>query len=95
MFNIFALSSLLSAHVHQTAALIDAIVTESFFFAKNGCFEFLNADVTLLLMPLYFLQSSVDPDDFALWNKVFPLLHGTGDSCVYWVEHPLGYRFPG
>ena len=36
--------------------------------------EFLNI-VTLLRMPLDFLQSSVNPDDFALWNKVFLLLH--------------------
>ena len=45
------------------------------FLEKNDCFEFLNIDVTLLHMPLYFLQSSVDPDDFALRNEVFPRLH--------------------
>ena len=45
------------------------------FLEKKDCFEFLNIDVTL---PLYFLQNSVDPaDDFALRNKVFPLLHCT------------------
>ena len=47
------------------------------FLEKKDCFGFLNIDVTLLSMPLYFLQSSVDPDDFALRNKVFPLLHCT------------------
>ena len=47
------------------------------FLEKNDCFEFLNIDVTLLRMPLYFLQSSVDPDDFAVRNKVFQRLHCT------------------
>ena len=87
----FALSSLLSAHVPSDCC-IDGIVAESFqksfivfqnwflfpvlmFLKKNDCFESLNMCVTLLRIPLYFLQSSVDPDDFARWNKVFPLLH--------------------
>ena len=49
------------------------------FLEKNDhiCFEFLNIDVTLLRIPLYFLQSSVDSGDFALRNEVFLLLHCT------------------
>ena len=42
-------------------------------------FEFLNIDVTLLSMPLYFLQSSVDRESVMTlpFGKVFPLLHCT------------------
>ena len=75
----FALSSSLSAHVAAVLWLNPS--SKPFFFSvlmfleKKNCFEFLNIDVTLLNMPLYFLQSSVDPDEFALRNKVFPLLH--------------------
>ena len=47
------------------------------FLEKNDCFEFFNIDVTFFHMSSYFLQSSVDPDDFALRNKMFPLLHCT------------------
>ena len=61
----FALSRYCLHMYHQTVALM--------VLWLNPCFEFLNIDVTLLHMPLYFLQSSVDPDDFAFWNKVFPL----------------------
>ena len=86
----FALSSLLSAHVPSDHC-IDGIVyvvnpsrIKSFIVFQN-CFllmflekkDYFNIDVTSLCMPLYFLQSSVDPDDFDLWNKVFPLLHCT------------------
>ena len=69
----FALSSLLSAHVPSDCS-IDSIVAESFlksfivsktsflfpvlmFLEKKDRFEFLNIDVTLLSMPSYFLQS--------------------------------------
>ena len=92
----FTLSSSLSAHV-PSDCIIDRVVAEFFLksfivssfwfpvlmFLEKNCFEFLNIDVTLLSTTLYFLQSLVDPDDFALWNKVFLLL-----------QIPLGYRFP-
>ena len=61
---------------------IDGIATESFLkrfivfqnrflfpvlmFLKKMTFKFLNIGVTLIRMPLYFLQSSVDPNDFPL-----------------------------
>ena len=60
----FALSRYCLHMYHQTVALM--------VLWLNPCFEFLN----ILRIPLYFLQSSVDPDDFALWNKVFPLSLG-------------------
>ena len=43
------------------------------FLEKNNYMyvEFLNIDVTLLRLPLYFLQSSVDPDDLPFRIKCF------------------------
>ena len=57
------------------------------FLEKN---EFLNIEVTLLHMPLCFLQNSVDPGDFALKKikcsafalHVLSSLIAKGDSCV-------------
>ena len=91
-------------HVHTIQTKSDTHVpSELHCFPKpifiSSVNEFLNIDVTLLCMPLYFLQSSVDPDDFALRNKVFLLLHCTfkffDSQGSVKVEHPLGYRFPG
>ena len=41
------------------------------FLEKNNYVEFLNIDVTHLCLPLYFFQSSVDPDDLSFGIKCF------------------------
>ena len=82
----FALSKSLSAHLSPNCSvgIVDCSFLRYFivfqncflfpllmFLAKNDCLEFFNIDVTLFRILLYFLHSSVDPDDLALLDKLF------------------------
>ena len=111
----FALSKSLSAHLSSNCSvgIVDCSFLRYFivfqncflfpllmFLAKNDCLEFFNIDVTLFRILLYFLHSSVDPDDLALLNKLFRFaLHVlsfliTMEDFYVLVECTLGYTHP-